>query len=128
MVGDRLDTDIEGAIAGGVDSLLVLTGVTTPAGLLAAAPRHRPTYVGADLRGLLRGQPEVAADGEEFRCGGWTASAGGGALAVRVPVSRWTGCARCARRPGRRRATAPATWTRGKALSQVGFDRGLDRG
>ncbi|MFH8444298.1 HAD hydrolase-like protein [Streptomyces sp. NPDC018026] len=78
VVGDRLDTDIEGAFNGEVDSLLVLTGVTDGAQLLAAPPRHRPTYVDADLRGLLTGQPEVTGDAEEgFRCGGWTATAGG---------------------------------------------------
>ncbi|MFD5712831.1 HAD hydrolase-like protein [Streptomyces pharetrae] len=76
VVGDRLDTDIEGAFNGGVDSLLVLTGVTDGAQLLAAEPRHRPTYVDADLRGLLRGQPEVVEAGDGFRCGGWTAAAG----------------------------------------------------
>ncbi|MDO0928369.1 HAD-IIA family hydrolase [Streptomyces sp. TG1A-8] len=76
VVGDRLDTDIEGAFNGGVDSLLVLTGVTDGARLLAAPPRHRPTFVDADLRGLLGGQPEVAGEGGRFRCGGWTASAG----------------------------------------------------
>jgi HAD superfamily hydrolase (TIGR01450 family) len=76
VVGDRLDTDIEGAHAGGVDSLLVLTGVTGPAELLAAVPKHRPTYVAADLRGLLAPQPAVeAADRGGFRCSGWTASA-----------------------------------------------------
>ncbi|TGA84988.1 HAD hydrolase-like protein, partial [Streptomyces palmae] len=73
---------IEGAWAGGVDSLLVLTGVTTPALLLAAEPRHRPTYVAADLRGLLAGQPEVVAEGGNagFRCGGWSASVDGDGL------------------------------------------------
>lgn len=76
VVGDRLDTDIEGAFNGEVDSILVLTGVTDGAQLLAAPPQHRPTYVDRDLRGLLTGQPEVAADGEGFRCGGWTATAG----------------------------------------------------
>jgi len=75
VVGDRLDTDIEGAYAGGVESLLVLTGVTGPAGLLAAAPRHRPTYVAADLRGLLAPHPQVAPVGGSFTCGGWTAAA-----------------------------------------------------
>lgn len=82
VVGDRLDTDIEGAHAGGVDSLLVLTGVTTAAQLLAAPPEHRPTYVDADLRGLLTPQPEVTAAGGEgaYRCGDWTALAGEGAL------------------------------------------------
>lgn len=81
VVGDRLDTDIEGAHTGGVDSLLVLTGVTDGAQLLAAAPPHRPRYVAADLRGLLTAHPAVdgtAADG--FRCGGWTARAAAGAL------------------------------------------------
>jgi glycerol 3-phosphatase-2 len=76
VVGDRLDTDIEGASNGEVDSLLVLTGVTDGAQLLAAPPHHRPTYVDADLRGLLTGQPEVVAEGAGFRCGGWTATAG----------------------------------------------------
>ncbi|GAA2438904.1 HAD hydrolase-like protein [Streptomyces macrosporus] len=83
VVGDRLDTDIEGAYAGGVDSLLVLTGVTDAAQLLTARPEHRPTYVAADLRGLHRAQPEpVAAPGGGFSCGGWTASVRDGALVL----------------------------------------------
>ena len=45
VVGDRLDTDIEGAARVGCDSMLVLTGVTTAADLLAAVPDQRPTYV-----------------------------------------------------------------------------------
>lgn len=73
VVGDRLDTDIEGAFNGHVDSLLVLTGVTDAAQLLAAPPQHRPTYVDRDLRGLLTGQPEVTSAGDAFRCGDWTA-------------------------------------------------------
>ena len=55
VIGDRLDTDIKGASAAGLDSLLVLTGVSTVRDLLAARPGERPTYVAADLRGLLRG-------------------------------------------------------------------------
>ncbi|MBM9506052.1 HAD-IIA family hydrolase [Actinacidiphila acididurans] len=82
VVGDRLDTDIEGAYAGGVDSLLVLTGVTRPAALLAAEPRHRPTYVSADLRGLLAPHPPVEAEDGSFRCGGWTAAADDDGLTV----------------------------------------------
>ncbi|MFE4958907.1 HAD hydrolase-like protein [Streptomyces sp. NPDC056653] len=74
VVGDRLDTDIEGAFNGGVDSLLVLTGVTDARQLVAAEPRHRPTYVDADLRGLLTGQPEVTETAGGFDCGGWTAA------------------------------------------------------
>lgn len=52
VVGDRLDTDIAGARAVGIDSLLVLTGVSTTLDLLAAEPDHRPTYVSIDLTAL----------------------------------------------------------------------------
>jgi HAD superfamily hydrolase (TIGR01450 family) len=69
VVGDRLDTDIEGANNAGVDSLLVLTGVATPLDLLTAAPRQRPTYVGEGLPALLEPYPEVRQGG----CGGWRA-------------------------------------------------------
>ena len=81
VVGDRLDTDIEGASNGGVDSLLVFTGIAKPGDLPAAPPEHRPTYVAADLRGLLRVQPPLAAgdDGSQ-RCGGWTATVRDGVL------------------------------------------------
>lgn len=53
VVGDRLDTDIEGAVRAGMDSLLVLTGVSGPAELLSAPAERRPTYVAADLSGLF---------------------------------------------------------------------------
>ncbi|MFD6533643.1 HAD-IIA family hydrolase [Streptomyces sp. NPDC060184] len=82
VVGDRLDTDIEGAFNGGVDSLLVLTGVTDAAQLVAAVPEHRPTYVDRDLRGLLTGQPEVTVEDGTARCGGWTASPRGQELVL----------------------------------------------
>ncbi|MFS0697952.1 HAD hydrolase-like protein [Streptomyces nitrosporeus] len=82
VVGDRLDTDIEGAFNGGVDSLLVLTGVTDAELLLTAEPKYRPTYVDRDLRGLLTGQPEVTGDEDGFRCGGWRATASEDALVL----------------------------------------------
>ena len=53
VVGDRLDTDIEGANRAGVDSLLVLTGVTTREQAAAAEGPHMPTYIADDLRALL---------------------------------------------------------------------------
>ncbi len=52
VVGDRLDTDIAGARAAGLDSLLVLSGVSDAPGLLAAPPEQRPSHLGADLRVL----------------------------------------------------------------------------
>ena len=75
VVGDRLDTDIEGAVRAGMDSLLVLTGVSTPADVLRAAPARA-----ADLR---RRRPAVdcphrtdavrvpAGTGDQAVAGGW---------------------------------------------------------
>ncbi|MFG3248989.1 HAD hydrolase-like protein [Streptomyces sp. NPDC048187] len=122
VVGDRLDTDIEGAFNGEVDSLLVLTGVTDGAQLLAAPPQHRPTYVDADLRGLLTGQPDVTGDAEAgFRCGGWTATAGEERLELAGDGSALDGL----------RALCAAAWTAGgeqgcgldagKALARLGL-------
>src|SRR5205807_176651 len=54
VVGDRLDTDIDGARRAGMDSMLVLTGVSTRADLDAAPPDRRPTYVAPDLSALLQ--------------------------------------------------------------------------
>lgn len=64
VVGDRLDTDIEGAVLGEVDSMLVFTGVTDVRGLLQASRHCRPTYLAADLAGLLDIHPEVELRGE----------------------------------------------------------------
>ncbi len=51
MVGDRPETDLDGAAALGWDTALVLTGVTPAAE--ADAVRPRPTWVLPDLRALL---------------------------------------------------------------------------
>ncbi len=74
VVGDRLDTDIEGANGVGAPSLLVLTGVATLAELIGARADQRPTYLGADLRALLDPAPTVTREGVAVRCGGWTCS------------------------------------------------------
>jgi glycerol 3-phosphatase-2 len=52
VIGDRLDTDIEGANAAGLPSLMVLTGVNTARDAVYAQPARRPTYIGQDLRCL----------------------------------------------------------------------------
>jgi len=82
MVGDRLDTDIDGAINAACDSLLVMTGVTDLGQLVAVRAGRRPTYVAPDLSGLLEahGSPTVT-DGVAEQ-GGWRAHADGARLTV----------------------------------------------
>jgi len=53
VVGDRLDTDIEAANRAGMDSLLVLTGVSQRSDLESAPAEQRPTYVAETLDGLF---------------------------------------------------------------------------
>jgi HAD superfamily hydrolase (TIGR01450 family) len=68
VVGDRLDTDIEGANAAQTPSLLVLTGVTSASDLVAAATKYRPTYLSPGLSGLLEPHPEVEVEGQTAHC------------------------------------------------------------
>ena len=82
MVGDRLDTDIEGAFNAGCDSLLVLTGVSGIADLVAAPERERPTYIAPDLGGLLEAHRAPGQEDGAQVLGGWRASVTEGRLRV----------------------------------------------
>ncbi|KIR61275.1 HAD-IIA family hydrolase [Micromonospora harpali] len=79
VVGDRLDTDIEGARRAGLDSLLVLTGVSDVPELLAAPAARRPTYVSVDLAGLFDPAAVVRVPGAA-ETGGWSVRATDGGL------------------------------------------------
>jgi glycerol-1-phosphatase len=85
VVGDRLDTDVEGATRAGLDSVLVLTGVSGAEDLLRAPAVQRPAYVIRDLSGLS--DPEDAirippADGGLARAGEWSVTYDGGRLVL----------------------------------------------
>ncbi|HET7074417.1 MAG TPA: HAD-IIA family hydrolase [Mycobacterium sp.] len=78
VIGDRLDTDIEGANAAKLPSLMVLTGVNTAWDAVYAESARRPTYIGHDLRSLHQ-------DGRLLAVGpqpGWHVDVGGQAVAV----------------------------------------------
>ncbi|MDI4643234.1 HAD-IIA family hydrolase [Rhodoblastus acidophilus] len=83
MVGDRLDTDIEGAHAIDVPSLLVLTGVSWLDDLVAATPELRPTYISPTMEGLFEPHPvPQGIDGGGARLNGWSAAVEDGRLVV----------------------------------------------
>ena len=71
VVGDRLDTDIHGANNVGVDSLLVLSGVTTLTEVLLAPVELRPTYIAWDACEILKPQTGVIFADKIASCGGW---------------------------------------------------------
>lgn len=82
MVGDRLETDIAGAVNAGMRSLAVLTGTSTASGLLFAPVGQRCDHLAADLSALhLPPEESLVAD-----CPGWKARLDGADL-----VLSWVG-------------------------------------
>ena len=78
VVGDRLDTDIAGANAADLPSLMVLTGVNDARDAVYAVPAQRPTYLGADLRSLLADAGTLAITAHPA----WKTEVGPGAVTV----------------------------------------------
>ncbi|ARC56597.1 putative hydrolase YutF [Frondihabitans sp. 762G35] len=57
FIGDRLDTDIAGAVKAGITSAIVLTGIDRAKQILAAPETSRPDYILGDLRELHEEYP-----------------------------------------------------------------------
>lgn len=69
MIGDRLDTDIQGANGLGIASAWVHTGVHGINDLVNAHPRSRPAYILSDLASLFRPQRPVTIEDNLAVCG-----------------------------------------------------------
>ena len=80
VVGDRLDTDLAGARAGGFPGLHVLTGVSTARDDVLAHPGERPHFIGADLGALLVPHPQPVLDEGWWVCGSASARVVDGVL------------------------------------------------
>jgi glycerol 3-phosphatase-2 len=82
MVGDRVDTDIVGAVRLGIDTLHVLTGIHGLAHLVQLPPAERPLFVGSDLRSLLVPHPTVQVGVDRSVCADAEAVADGAFIDV----------------------------------------------
>lgn len=125
VVGDRLDTDIAGAVAAGVDSLLVLTGVSTPSDVLFAEPSARPTFVAADLAALSA--PAAASAATTDSTAGWRTITRDGVVELSAvghpnPLDALRGlCSRYWVDGDRPRAVEPQDDTARRALEELGI-------
>lgn len=109
VVGDRLDTDIEGANVAGLPSLMVLTGVNDAFDAIWADTEHRPTLIGADLRALhapleqltVRRQPawQVEVGTDSVRVGAVDGGSGSRDLMRSLAAAVWESGPQPPRRP-----------------------------
>lgn len=87
VVGDRLDTDIQGGNRAKMATAVVMTGVETYQSILAAIPLERPTYLLEDLKGFFEDYPEIQvqakATGMSAQGAGWYAEVRGDELTIR---------------------------------------------
>lgn len=107
FIGDRLDTDIQGARAAEMASLLVLTGIDRPKQVLAAPPSQRPDFIVADLRELFEPYPATIVKGERTRVGDAVVEIDGVDLRIVSEGSRQIDLLR---------AGAAAIWNSGRAI------------
>ncbi len=69
VIGDRLDTDIKGAIGAGLSSACVMTGIAGKKELLGARSDERPNYIISDLGSLFDDYPKTQLGKDTCRVG-----------------------------------------------------------
>ncbi|MEO8518230.1 MAG: HAD-IIA family hydrolase [Dermatophilaceae bacterium] len=106
-IGDRLDTDIQGARAAGLASLFVFGGVHRWLDVAAASPAARPHYVATDLRVLHSFYAEPTQDADDPS--GWLC----GQAQARVAASGDLVVSRTGTLEERLRAALSALWQAG---------------
>ncbi len=107
FIGDRLDTDIQGARAAEMRSVLVLTGIDRPKQVLAAPKNQRPDFIVADLRELFEPYPETVVKGARTRVGEAVVEVDGVDLRIVAEGDRQIDLLR---------AGAAAIWNSGRAI------------
>jgi len=89
VIGDRLDTDIAGAVNAGLTSLLVLSGICSAKQAVLASVGQRPDLIAADLQGLVTEQVfirDIANSGQRWEYRGWSAHVEGSVVVVTAPA------------------------------------------
>nr|WP_258175396.1 HAD hydrolase-like protein [Actinopolyspora mortivallis] len=142
FVGDRLETDTAGARGADMSSMLVLTGVSGAADVLAAPPETRPDYLAADLTALCVPAEESAITPQPE----WKAEVTGDGVTLSSPGTQHRREQAPRRSPQREDLTALRTlcavwWSAAggpvrvrsgdrraqRTLSRLGLDSGTDR-
>ncbi len=116
-IGDRLDTDLQGARSAGYPGLMVLTGVNNARDALLAPPHQRPSFIGEDLACLAESHPTPVFDGSRWHVGdaqSWVAD-GQVDIAGGTPINRV-------------RAACAAAWAAADAGQTIGVERLPDLG
>ena len=89
VIGDRLDTDIAGAVNAGLTSLLVLSGICSAKQAVLASVGQRPDLIAADLQGLVTEQVfirDIANSGQRWEHRGWSAHVEDSVVVVTPPA------------------------------------------
>jgi len=87
FVGDRIDTDIMGAYAVGIDSLFVFTGAHGVRDLCEAPAQGRPTAIGWSLAALLQPRRVATQDAGGAACGAARVRVEGGQASIEADMT-----------------------------------------